>query len=82
MAFSLWHIIEASILTLNALAILNEPRFLKPRGWHKPNFADEYQQNNTIKNQLVLILFTARKYFRLPLMCANVFVIFIDILSG
>jgi hypothetical protein len=49
MPFTLGVLIESAVLFVNAIAILNEERFLKPIGWgHK----DAFNQNNT-KDKLV-----------------------------
>ncbi|EZG56148.1 Yos1-like protein [Gregarina niphandrodes] len=59
MGLSLWHLIEASILGANGLAILNEKRLLVKWGLDRP-VADE----GGLKFQISIVLYAFRNYIR------------------
>uniref|UniRef100_A0A452Z8D1 Immediate early response 3-interacting protein 1 n=5 Tax=Triticinae TaxID=1648030 RepID=A0A452Z8D1_AEGTS len=61
----LWSFLEGVLLIANALAILNEDRFLNPRGW---SFADARGMHgaNTFKGQMIGLIYAAQ-YMRFPL---------------
>jgi len=80
MGFSLWTMIEATILFVNALAILNEERFLKKVGWgYQPPNSMEQQ---TVKEKIVTLLNAVRMLMRIPLIFINTAVIVLEVLLG
>ena len=101
MGLSILHIIEAALLTGNALAILNEKRFLRKCiinillyifsrvvGLDKPTFEPGP------RNQLSTFIFAVRTYMQsmtilsstripvVPLIIANLIVVFLEIIIG
>ncbi|KAG2241892.1 hypothetical protein Bca52824_096264 [Brassica carinata] len=64
-----WTLMEGLLLFANALAILNEDRFLAPK------------EKNSLKGQIVGLIH-ACQYMRLPLMLFNLIVIVFKLFSG
>ena len=77
MGLSLLHLIEASLLVANALAILHDRRLLRKYGLDQPAF-----DQSGPKNQAATFLFMMRNYMRLPLVAINLLVILLEILIG
>ncbi|CAH8387246.1 unnamed protein product [Eruca vesicaria subsp. sativa] len=75
-----WTLMEGLLLFANALAILNEDRFLAPKGW---TLAELHQtgKRNSLKGQIVGLIH-ACQYMRLPLMLFNLLVIVTKLFSG
>jgi len=83
MGLSLMHIFEALLMIANAFAILNEQRFLKPRGWHNPIINNpEVTGVNYLKNQVIFLLYAARSYGRYILIILNTLAIIVEVLFG
>jgi len=80
MAFTLGVLIESFVLFINALAILNEERFLKPIGWGYRNPSDMDQ--DSIKDKIIVFLNAVRMLMRIPLILINVVVIIFELLLG
>jgi len=75
----LYQIVEALLMFTNALAILNEDRFLAPNGW---GFADMGSGRvSSFKGQFIGLLH-AVQYLRVPLVAANGIVIVSKLLFG
>lgn len=64
----LWKIFEGFLLLANALAILNEDRFLVPRGWGSSDFSGG--RKKSFKDQIIGLIY-AIQYLRLPLILLN-----------
>ncbi|KAF1894916.1 hypothetical protein Lal_00022410 [Lupinus albus] len=64
----LWTLIEGFLLLANALAILNEDRFLAPRGWGFSDFSGG--RTKSFKGQLIGLIY-ATQYMRVPLILLN-----------
>jgi len=80
MAFTIGVLIEALVLFINALAILNEDRFLKPIGWgYRP--PSEMDQEN-IKDRIVGFLNAIRMLMRIPLIFVNISIVILELLLG
>ena len=63
MGFSLGALLEAFVLVVNALAILNDKRFLKKRGLEFQGFQQpQGDSSDPIKQNLIPLLFTCRTY--------------------
>ncbi|OAO13212.1 Yos1-like protein [Blastocystis sp. ATCC 50177/Nand II] len=75
---SLWNLIKAVLLFVNALAILHEKRFLKKYGW---DVVDASYGSNPIKNQCISLL-QAVRWLRVPLIFVNFIFIVIDAITG
>ncbi|KAI3937492.1 hypothetical protein MKW98_018791 [Papaver atlanticum] len=75
----LWTLLEGFLLLANALAILNEDRFLAPRGW---SFAEvSGGRTKSLKGQLIGLIY-ATQYLRLPLIVLNAITIVVKLVSG
>ncbi|KAA3463253.1 immediate early response 3-interacting protein 1-like [Gossypium australe] len=75
----LWTILEGFLLLANALAILNEDRFLAPRGWSFSEFSAG--RTKSFKGQLIGLIY-ATQYMRVPLILLNAICIFVKLVSG
>lgn len=75
----LWTLLEGLLLFANALAILNEDRFLTPRGWRFQEFPGG--KVKSLKGQ-VIGLINATQYLRVPLIILNVISIVVKLVSG
>ncbi|KAF7148129.1 hypothetical protein RHSIM_Rhsim03G0139100 [Rhododendron simsii] len=75
----IWTLLEGCLLLANALAILNEERFLVPRRWSFQEFSGV--RRNSMKGQLIGLIY-AVQYMRILLVVANVVVIVVKLVSG
>jgi len=73
-------LLQAGVLFINALAILNEQRFLKPIGWGERNPAEMDQ--DSVKDKIVVLLSAVRMLMRIPLIFVNAIFIFFELLLG
>nr|CAB3500932.1 unnamed protein product [Digitaria exilis] len=76
----LWMLLEGFALLANALAILNEDRFLAPRGWSMSEVSGNGQAKS-LKGQIVGLIY-ATQFLRVPLIALNVLIIFVKLVSG
>lgn len=76
----LWTLLEGLLLLANALAILNEDRFLAPRGL---SFTEVSASGGakSLKGQLIGLIY-ATQYLRAPLIIVNIIVILVKVVSG
>ncbi|MQL76878.1 hypothetical protein Taro_009295 [Colocasia esculenta] len=76
----LWTLLEGLVLLANGFAILNEDRFLAPRGW---SFSEVSAGGRTksLKGQLIGLIY-ATQYLRVPLIIFNIIIIFVKMVSG
>ncbi|KAK8925877.1 hypothetical protein KSP39_PZI018347 [Platanthera zijinensis] len=79
----LWTLLEGFLLIANSLAILNEDRFLGPRGWSftEPPGQGGRGRANSLKGQLIGLIY-ATQYLRVPLILCNLIVVFVKLVSG
>ncbi|KAM7491956.1 hypothetical protein LguiA_034877 [Lonicera macranthoides] len=75
----LWTLLEGCLLLANALAILNEDRFLAPRGWSFQEFSGV--KRNSFKGQLIGLIY-ATQYLRVLLILLNSICIAVKLVSG
>ncbi|XP_058729159.1 protein transport protein yos1-like [Vicia villosa] len=75
----LWTWLEGFLLFANALAILNEDRFLARRGWTLAEMTGP--QRNTLKGQVIGLIHVCQ-YMRLPLIFFNILVITKKLIAG
>ncbi|EPS64976.1 hypothetical protein M569_09805 [Genlisea aurea] len=75
----LWKLLEGFLLLANSLAILNEDRFLTPRGWSFQEYSGV--KRNSLKGQILGLIY-ATQYLRVPLILLNVLCIFVKLVSG
>jgi len=71
---------EGFLLLANALAILNEDRFLAPRGWSVTEVSGGGRAK-TLKGQLIGLIY-ATQYMRVPLIILNAITIVLKLVSG
>lgn len=74
-----WTLLEGFLLFANAMAILNEDRFLAPRGWTIAEMTGP--QRNSLKGQ-VIGLIHACQFLRLPLIMLNIITILVKLFTG
>lgn len=74
-----WTLMEGFLLFANALAILNEDRFLSPRGWTMAEMTGGGRKS--LKGQFIGLIH-ACQYMRLPLMILNIITIVVKLFSG
>ncbi|CAG9320387.1 unnamed protein product [Blepharisma stoltei] len=80
MALSIFCLIEACILMLNALAILNPKYFL--RKYSLDSIEQFDLPSAPWKKQLAFLLYSARTYGRVPLIFFNLMIISLELLIG
>ncbi|RLN35101.1 hypothetical protein C2845_PM03G21260 [Panicum miliaceum] len=76
----LWTLLEGFLLLANALAILNEDRFLAPRGWSMSEVSGN-GQTKSLKGQIVGLIY-ATQFLRMPLIALNILIIVVKLVSG
>ncbi|CAL9002712.1 unnamed protein product [Prunus brigantina] len=74
----LWTLLQGFLLLANAFAVLNEDRFLGPRGW---TLLQIQGGKTTLKGQIIGFIH-ACQYFRLPLIVLNIITIAVKLISG
>ncbi|PKU87407.1 protein transport protein yos1 [Dendrobium catenatum] len=76
----LWTLFEGLMLLANALAILNEDRFLGPRGW---SFSEVSAggRSKSLKGRLIGLIY-AIQYLRVPLIILNLIIVVVKLVSG
>ncbi|CAB4270879.1 hypothetical protein PRUPE_2G244600 [Prunus persica] len=72
-------LLEGFLLLANALAILNEDRFLAPRGWSLAEFS--VGRTKSVKGQIIGLIY-ATQYLRVPLVLLNTVCIVLKLISG
>ncbi|KNC53328.1 uncharacterized protein AMSG_08825 [Thecamonas trahens ATCC 50062] len=77
MGFSLGSLLYASLLLVNALAILHEERFLQRIGWGVTHNADP-----SVKDQISNLLKSVRMLLRIPLIVVNIIVMAYAMILG
>ncbi|PKA45917.1 hypothetical protein AXF42_Ash016944 [Apostasia shenzhenica] len=76
----LWTLLEGLLLIANSFAILNEDRFLAPRGWSFSEVSGGGRAK-TLKGQLIGVIY-ATQYLRVPLIVLNLTTILVKLVSG
>ncbi|KAF0764643.1 immediate early response 3-interacting protein 1 [Aphis craccivora] len=80
MGFSLWTLLEASLLCLNAICILNEDRVLAKYGWSTVN--REFEDTPSTKTQILALMKSIRTVVKYPLIIFNLLIILVKSLTG
>lgn len=75
----LWTLLEGFLLLANALAILNEDRFLAPRRWSFSEVSSG--KTKSLKGQVIGLIY-AVQYLRVPLIALNTLTIVVMLVSG
>ncbi|XP_060524670.1 immediate early response 3-interacting protein 1 [Cylas formicarius] len=83
MVFTLWNLVEASILCLNAVCILNEERFLNKVGWGTSSSnVHGFGESATTRSQIFNLLHSIRTVVRVPLIFLNMLAIVLKLILG
>ncbi|XP_052117099.1 uncharacterized protein LOC110279954 isoform X3 [Arachis duranensis] len=75
----LWTLLEGFLLLANALEILNEDRFLAPKGWGLSDFSSGWTKY--FKGELIGLIY-ATQYLKVPLILLNSICIILKFISG
>lgn len=81
MALTLWALLEAGLLVVNAICVLHEQRFLAKVGWASDN-ARGFGEPQGAKAQILNIVHSTRTVMRIPLIFINGLVIVKKLLLG
>lgn len=81
MAFGLYSLLESVLLVINAMAVLNEERFLSKIGWGTNQMAG-FGDEPGVKQQLLNLVRSVKTVMRIPLIAINSFVIIVKLLMG
>ncbi|KAF7199639.1 immediate early response 3-interacting protein 1 [Nothobranchius furzeri] len=82
MAFTLYSLIQAAILCVNAVAVLHEERFLSKIGWGVDQSVGGFGDEPGIKVQLMNLIRSVRTVMRVPLIGVNAVCIVLLLLFG
>lgn len=80
--FTLWSLIEASLLCLNAVCVLHEERFLAKIGWSSVNQVQGFGEPPTMKTQMLNLVRSIRTVAKIPLLFLNIVAILFKLLLG
>mmetsp|Transcript_3392 Transcript_3392/g.4590 ORF Transcript_3392/g.4590 Transcript_3392/m.4590 type:complete len:80 (+) Transcript_3392:102-341(+) len=78
---TLWTLLQATVLFLNAGAILNEERFLQKYGWGSSSLHDGSRPSVNLKSQTIGFIH-AVSYMRVPLVVLNILIVFVKVIFG
>jgi hypothetical protein len=78
---TLWTLTQSALLAANAVAILNEPRFLAKRGLTARDVRDGAVAPASAKGQIIGVI-NAATYLRVPLIALNAIVVFVKVVFG
>ncbi|GAB5579486.1 immediate early response 3-interacting protein 1 [Prionailurus iriomotensis] len=84
MAFTLYSLLQAALLCVNAIAVLHEERFLKNNniGWGTDQGIGGFGEEPGIKSQLMNLIRSVRTVMRVPLIIINSIAIVLLLLFG
>ncbi|KAG8456809.1 hypothetical protein GDO86_002555 [Hymenochirus boettgeri] len=82
MAFTLYTLLQAALLCVNAVAVLHEERFLSKIGWGADQGIGGFGEEPGIKSQLVNLVRSVRMVMRVPLIILNAVTIVLLLLFG
>ncbi|KAM9822395.1 immediate early response 3-interacting protein 1 isoform X2 [Syngnathus acus] len=82
MAFTLYSLIQAAILCVNAVAVLHEERFLSRIGWGVDQGVGGFGDEPGIKVQMMTLIRSVRTVMRVPLIAVNSVCIVLLLLFG
>ncbi|NWV02429.1 IR3IP protein, partial [Ptilonorhynchus violaceus] len=82
MAFTLYSLLQAALLIVNAVAVLHEERFLRHVGWGSNQGIGGYGEEPGIKAQLTNLIQSVRTIMRVPLIALNSITIILLLLFG
>ncbi|CAH2087722.1 unnamed protein product [Euphydryas editha] len=79
---TLWNLFEASLLCLNAVCVLHEERFMQKMGWGANNRSQGFEDQSSIKFQILNLVRSIRTVTRIPLIILNILTIIFKLLLG
>ncbi|XP_068784748.1 immediate early response 3-interacting protein 1 [Struthio camelus] len=82
MAFTLYSLLQAALLFVNAIAVLHEERFLRNVGWGSDQGIGGFGEEPGIKAQLMNLIRSVRTVMRVPLIAVNSVTIVLLLLFG
>merc|ERR1711970_568416 len=86
MPLGIYSLLESALLVVNAMAVLNEERFIsKIAGWRAsqtPGFGEEIDATQQILGDLILLARSIRTVCRIPLIAINIAVIVFKVTVG
>ncbi|KAK6107204.1 RIKEN cDNA 1110057H19, putative [Brugia malayi] len=82
MFVSFYGLLEAGLLILNGIAVLNKERFLNKVGLSVPSNSFEVTNPSSFKMQLVNLIAAVQTVMRVPLIAINIVVIVAKLLFG
>ncbi|XP_071499314.1 immediate early response 3-interacting protein 1-like [Diadema setosum] len=82
MAFGIYSLLEAALLCINAIAILNEERFLNKVGWGSEQNVGGFGEEPGMKTQIISLIKSIRIVMRVPLIFLNAATIIVKLLLG
>ncbi|XP_060052908.1 immediate early response 3-interacting protein 1-like [Erinaceus europaeus] len=82
MTFTLYSLLQASLLCLNATALLHEERYLKNIGWGTDQGIGGFGEKPGIKSQLMNLIRSVRTVVRMPLIIVKSIAIVLLLLFG
>ncbi|VDM95475.1 unnamed protein product [Thelazia callipaeda] len=82
MPITFYGLLEASLLVLNGIAVLNRERFLSKVGLSVSNYSFETVDSLSFKMQVVNLIAAVQTVMRVPLIAVNIFVILMKLLFG
>uniref|UniRef100_A0AAG5D5P4 Immediate early response 3-interacting protein 1 n=1 Tax=Anopheles atroparvus TaxID=41427 RepID=A0AAG5D5P4_ANOAO len=80
--FTLWSLVEASLLFLNAVCVLSEERFLSKYGWGMSSQVQGFGEPTSTKAQILLLVRSIRTVAKIPLIFLNIIAIIFKLLLG
>ncbi|RWS16432.1 immediate early response 3-interacting protein 1-like protein [Dinothrombium tinctorium] len=88
MVLSIYNLYKATLLVINAIAILHEERFLAKFGWARnqmsaAQFSYGYQASQPgFKENLLNLIHSIRTVMRVPLILLNIITILFELVAG
>ncbi|XP_037228282.1 immediate early response 3-interacting protein 1-like [Falco rusticolus] len=83
MAFTLYSLLQAALLIVNAVAVLHEERFLRHVGWGSDQQGiGGFGEEPGIKAQLMNLIRSVQTFMRVPLIAVNSVTIVLLLLFG
>ncbi|XP_041770123.1 immediate early response 3-interacting protein 1 [Anopheles merus] len=80
--FTLWSLVEASLLFLNAVCVLSEERFLSKYGWGMSAQVQGFGEPASTKAQILLLVRSIRTVAKIPLIFLNIVAIMFKLILG
>uniref|UniRef100_A0A2M3ZC78 Immediate early response 3-interacting protein 1 n=1 Tax=Anopheles braziliensis TaxID=58242 RepID=A0A2M3ZC78_9DIPT len=81
--FTLWSLVEATLLFLNAVCVLSEERFLSKYGWGISSAQVQgFGEPTTTKGQILMLIRSIRTVAKVPLILFNILAIVFKLLLG